>query len=498
MMNYYIGIDIGTTSTKGILFTEDGKVIEKLAKEYPIIATNNYQEQDPMEIFNAVLFVLKNLLAGYEDSVSFISFSSMMHSIMAVDEEGNPLTNLIIWADNRSKDYVKVYKNNGVGLKYYKKTGTPIHPMSPLYKLMWLRDNKSEIFKQAFKFISIKEFVFYKLFNTYVIDYSIASATGIFNIFTLTWDEEILNDIGIDDNRLAKPVPTTYILNEIKDEYKKQLNLINNIPFVIGASDGVLANLGSGAIYNNTAAVTIGTSGAVRVALNQPLIDDKGRVFSYILAEKKYIIGGAINNGGIVYRWFRDNFANEEKIKAIELNIDAYDILNSYVKDTLPGSNGLIFLPFLSGERAPYWNSDLKGAFIGIKNSNNKYDFTRAIIEGICYDLRDVFEVLKGFGEIETIFANGGFIRSKEWVQILTDILGIEIDTSDNYDSSITGAFLLGLLATNKIEQLEDSTKLVQTNEKYIPNRQNHKFYNERFSIYQDLINRLMPVLDKL
>lgn len=499
MGKFYIGLDIGTTSTKGILFDESGNVIKKHFKEYPIISLeDDYKEQNPEEIFNAVILVLKELLDGNKERIEFISFSSMMHSIIAVDTKGDCLTNCIIWADNRSNEYVKKYKENGIGIKYYKKTGTPIHPMSPLYKLMWLRDNQGDIFERAYKFISIKEYVFYKLFNEFIIDYSIASATGIFNIFDLSWDKEILDNLGLDEDKFSKPVPTTYYISNLKEEYKKIFGLTREIPFVIGASDGCLANLGSGAIFNNTAAVTIGTSGAIRVAFDKPFVDERARVFCYVLTDDKYIVGGAINNGGIVYRWFRDIFAGEEKSKAEKLNVDTYELLNDYVKNTPIGSNGILFLPFLSGERAPYWNSELKGAFLGIKTINDKKDFTRAVIEGICFDLRDVFEVIKGFGEINKLFANGGFVRSRDWVQILSEVMGVEIEISDNYDSSITGAFLLGLLAINKIQKIEESISYIKLDEKFIPNKLNKEIYDRLFLIYKDVIYRLMPVLEKL
>ncbi|KRQ86378.1 Xylulose kinase [Caloramator mitchellensis] len=499
MGNYYIGLDIGTTSTKGILFSEKGDAIKKHFKEYPIISNEkDFKEQDPDEIFNAAIIVLKELINGNEEEIKFISFSSMMHSIMAIDKDGNCLTNCIIWADNRSNEYVKRYKENGIGIKYYKKTGTPIHPMSPLYKIMWLKDKQKDIFDRAYKFISIKEYVFYKLFNEFIVDYSIASATGMFNIFDLRWDEEILDDLGLNQSMLSKPVPTTSYVSELKEEYSNILGLKKKIPFIVGASDGCLANLGSGAIFNNTAAVTIGTSGAIRVAFEKPYVDEKARVFSYILTEDKYIVGGAINNGGIVYRWFRDAFAAEEKSLADKLNIDSYELLNDYVKSTPPGSNGILFLPFLSGERAPYWNSELKGAFLGIKNTNDKKDFTRAILEGICFDLRDVFEVIKGFGEINRVYANGGFVRSRDWVQMLSDVMNVEIEVSENYDSSITGAFLLGLLAINKIKNIEESIDYIKLDEKFVPINLNKKIYDDLFVIYRDAINRLMPVLEKL
>jgi len=499
MARYYIGIDIGTTSTKGALFDEYGCVIKKISKEYGIISLQNgFMEQNPDEIFDAVVYVLKELILNKENDIEFVSFSSMMHSIMAVDNHGYPLTNCIIWADNRSSSYVKSYKINGLGLKYYTKTGTPIHAMSPLYKLMWLRDNEKDVFDRAYKFISIKEYVLYKLFNEYVVDYSIASATGLFNIFDLKWDEEILSDIGIKIDKFSDTVETTFSLKKLKDEYKKFFNLNKDVHFVVGASDGCLANLGSGAIDNKTAAITIGTSGAVRVAFDRPYLDNDARIFCYYLYKNKYIIGGAINNGGIAYKWFKDTFAGEEQHRAKDLNIDVYELLNEYVKNTPIGSNGVMFLPFLSGERSPYWNSNLKGTFLGIKTINNKKDFTRAIIEGICYSIRDVYEIIEEFGEINNVKANGGFVKSNIWIQILSDIIGTKIEITEDFDTPVIGAYILGLLSNKEISSIEDGIKFVKTTNKYNPNIQNKKIYDYLFSIYKEAINGLMPILEKL
>lgn len=503
MANYFIGVDIGTTSTKSILFDENGKVVCKAIKEYPINSEKNlYRTQNPDEILDAVVNTISDIVMKSNatvDNISFISFSAMMHSIIAIDSEGNALTDSIIWADCRSVDYVEKFKENKKGKEFYLRTGTPCHPMSPLYKIMWIKDNMPDIYNNTHKFISIKEYVFYKFFNKYVVDYSIASASGMFNIFNLKWDNEILKVLGIDESKLSTPVKTTYCLNKLKDEYCKKTRLNSNTTFVIGASDGCLANLGANAIERGVAVATIGTSGAVRVIFDEPVTDEKERVFCYVLTENKYVVGGAINNGGIIYRWFRDNFSELEVMKAKELGLDSYDLINEYIEKTDPGSNGLLCLPFLAGERAPYWNANLRGAFLGISDMHKKNHFARAIIEGICYGMEDVFKATKELvGEVNCVYANGGFTRSKEWVQILCDVMDTKVIIGDNYESSCLGAIMLGMLAVGRVSNLEDCSYLIGKTLTYEARDQNVKSYKELFEIYTDTISKITPILERL
>lgn len=500
---YYIGIDIGTTSTKSIVFDRDGNILSKSSMEYRLYSpTPFFKEQKPDDIFDAVIYTLKDSIikSGVKiKDIAFVSFSSVMHSLIAVDKDGKPLTNCIIWADSRSAGYVEKFKKNGLGQQIYKTTGTPCHPMSPLYKIMWLKDNEPEIFKKTYKFISIKGYVFYKLFGKYIVDYSIASSSGMFNIFDLNWDKEALEIAGISEDMLSEPVPTTYIVKDLNYEYSNATGLTRDTVFVIGASDGCLANLGSKAIETGSAAVTIGTSGAVRVAFDKPVTDSRGRIFCYVLTEEKYIVGGPMNNGGIVYRWFRDNFAGMEAKIAEDIGIDSYGIINKYIENVRPGSEGLIFLPFLTGERAPYWNPNLRGCFLGISDIHKKKHFARAIIEGICYEMNDIYKAVSDLvGNIDRIYVNGGFTRSAEWVQILSDVFGRKLVLPENYESPCVGALMLGMYATGMVKKLEDLSFIIKENSVIEPREDARAIYSEYFKVYKEAVNRVTPVFEML
>ncbi|MCP3772579.1 gluconokinase [Paenibacillus sp. MZ04-78.2] len=484
-----IGVDIGTTSTKAVLFEESGKVVTKADEEYPLYTpTSSIAEQDPDRIFRAVIQTLKRVMtqsAARPEQVLFVSFSSAMHSVIAVDAEGRPLTRCITWGDNRSAAWTERLKRDMNGHEIYLRTGTPIHPMSPLSKLLWLRHDHQELFQNASKFISIKEYVFAKLFDEYVVDYSIASATGLMNLQKLDWDEEALDVAGISRNQLSRLVPTTYALKGMKAGFAEETGLAGTTPFIVGASDGVLSNLGMNAIEPGVVAATIGTSGAIRTVIDRPSTDPKGRIFCYALTEKHWVIGGAVNNGGMLFRWARDEFAASEVETAKRLGIDAYDLLTQIVEKVSPGSDGLIFHPYMTGERAPLWNANARGSFFGLTMHHRKEHMIRAVLEGVIFNLYTVLLAMgERIGRPKKIQATGGFARSSLWRQIMADIFDQEVVVPQSFESSCLGAVVLGLYATGRADSLQIVSRMVGATHVHKPIREHAEIYHELLPIY--------------
>lgn len=486
---YMIGVDIGTTSTKAVLFEENGKVVTKADEEYPLyMPTSSIAEQDPDRIFRAVIQTLKRVMAqsaARPEQVLFVSFSSAMHSVIVVDAEGKPLTRCITWGDNRSAAWAERLKRDMNGHEIYLRTGTPIHPMSPLSKLLWLRHDHQVLFQNAGKFISIKEYVFAKLFDEYVVDYSIASATGLMNLQKLDWDEEALDVAGVSRNQLSRLVPTTYALQGMKAVFAEETGLAGSTPFIVGASDGVLSNLGMNAIEPGIVAATIGTSGAIRTVIDQPSTDPKGRIFCYALTEKHWVIGGAVNNGGMLFRWARDEFAASEVETAKRLGIDAYDLLTKIVEKVSPGSDGLIFHPYMTGERAPLWNANARGSFFGLTMHHRKEHMIRAVLEGVIFNLYTVLLAMgERIGRPKKIHATGGFARSSLWRQIMADIFDQEVVVPQSFESSCLGAVVLGLYATGRADSLHIVSRMVGATHVHKPILEHAEIYHELLPIY--------------
>lgn len=491
-----IGVDIGTTSTKAVLFKEDGTIVASANEGYPLYTpTPETAEQDPEEIFAAVLGAVRKVMkkSGVSpDSILFVSFSAAMHSVIPVGADHKPLMHSMTWADNRSAEWSEKLKNEFGGHDIFLRTGTPIHPMSPLTKLLWLRHEQPELFKQAAKFISLKEYVFYKLFGEYIVDYSIASCTGLLNLEQLDWDEGALSVAGITADRLSRIVPTTHEIRGLKPAYAKEMGLSPDTPFIVGANDGVLSNLGVNAIDPGVVAVTIGTSGAIRTVVDHPVIDPKGRIFCYALTDKHWVIGGPVNNGGVIFRWARDEFAASEVETAKRLGISPYDVLTKIAARVSPGSNGLLFHPYLAGERAPLWNPNARGSFFGLTLHHQKEHMIRAVLEGVIYNLYTVMLAMEEqIGQPKKILATGGFARSELWRQMMADIFNQTVTVPESIESSCLGAVVLGLYATGRAKSLDIVAGMVGATHQHKPVKEHAELYRELLPIFIRLSRKL-------
>jgi gluconokinase len=488
-MEYVLGIDIGTGSVKAVAVDLQGKSFEVSQQHYSFSAPKpGYHEQDPELIWNAFAASIKDIIDKIGTQPSAISLSSAMHSFIVVDKNCKPLTPMITWADSRSAEIAAKLRNTERGIAIYTATGTPIHAMSPLCKLIWLRENNNELFRKAHKFISIKEFIWYKLFKEFTIDHSIASSTGLFDIVKLKWYNDALALTGISASSLSKPVTTDYY-----KEYNapSALNFLKaGTPIVIGASDGCLANLGSMANKPGIAAITIGTSGAIRVASNKPLPNPGAMTFSYILDKETFICGGPINNGGVAMQWWLKNISgpdpkNEDYVRMFE-----------QISSVSPGSNGLIFLPYLTGERAPIWDGESCGNFFGVRLQHKQPDFSRAVMEGICYALKDVLDAVQQNSEpITQINVSGGFTKSDVWVQTLADITDKNLAILQADDASAVGAAFMALKNTGSIEEYPSVTADLKI---FTPQTQNTEIYSRNFTIYKQLYSDLKDTMHKV
>ncbi|RYY20420.1 MAG: gluconate kinase, partial [Chitinophagaceae bacterium] len=459
---------------------------------------------DPHTIFDAFVESVSDVILSLQEksTLTAMCFSSAMHSVILVDINDQPVTNVITWADLRSREQAARLKESPEGASIYRLSGTPIHPMTPLCKIMWFHETQPALFKKAARFISIKEYIVYRLTGKYLVDYSIASATGLFDIYHLKWNAAALSVAGITADQLSDPVTTTHIEQV---DFSLSEDLAIKTQLVIGASDGCLANLGSNAVKHGDVSITIGTSGAVRMVNAAPKYDSKARIFNYVLTPELFVSGGPINNGGVLLKWYTENFlqfkssevgpgsvSNESSAPAKPESSNEFEYFIEIASTAPPGCEGLIFLPYIQGERAPVWDADAKGVFFGVRSVHTQAHFMRAIIEGICFSLRDVSNSLEEtMGAITNVYASGGFVKSPTWVQILCDILGKKIYITDTADASSIGAAMLGLYATNVIVRVEDAAKFLTIQKTYLPAANVSKAYQRNFGIYSNLYNKL-------
>jgi gluconokinase len=502
-MDYMIGVDIGTTSTKVALFDLHGKLQTVSRQLYPIYhELPDRAEEDPAAIFAAVIAGLTAVVhdkAVQQTEVKGIAFSSAMHSVILMDKHDQPLTRAITWADNRAVATAKVLKDSANSQQLFARTGVPIHPMSPLTKLMWFKQNQPELLRQTKQVIGVKEYVLWRLFGRYVEDYSIANATGLFNINTLDWDEAALDLAGITRAQLPELVDTDYQLRGMDQEIAATIGLAADTPVIIGASDGTLSNLGLNAIRPGAVAVTIGTSGAVRMVAATPKVDAAGRLFTYYLDKTHWVIGGPVNNGGIVFQWVRDQLFAPEKAIAATQGTDLYEKLTQLAATVPAGAGGLLCQPYLGGERAPLWNADARGSYFGLTQSHTRAHLVRATLEGVVYNLNAVLQLLKALTDGPlTIQASGGFAHSELWCQILADVFAQTVSIPTSIESSALGAVVLGMKSLGYIDDLHDVAAMMGTAKQIIPVAADVEVYQKIIPIWSSVTEKLSSEYEQI
>ena len=491
MEPYIIGIDLGTGSAKAIAMNHRGVVIHTSQVAYPTMQPSpGYQEQAPELIWQAFLKCINRITSHLSNAPDAVCLSSAMHSVIPVDNHGQALMNMIIWADNRSASVAKQIHQSAAGQTLYERSGTPIHAMTPLCKILWLHQNEHDIFAKTTKFISMKEYVWHRLFQVYEVDYSIASATGLMNIETLQWNEDSLNMAQISSRQLSALVNTNYHRRCADPSLCRQLGVTTETKFLIGASDGCLANVGSFATGDGNMALTIGTSGAVRVTRKKPMLNFKAMTFNYLLDESTYICGGPINNGGVALKWYAEKLLQKPLTSAFD-----YSLLFEALKTTRAGADGLIFLPYVLGERAPIWNSHASGVFFGIRNHHQQSHFTRAVIEGISTSLYDItYNMIEAGLDVTQIHVSGGFVQSEEWLQLLADLFGRKICLINTADASAIGAAFLAMKDLAIISDYQDL--MPKEIKEFLPDTRNMQAYRELFLKYRKVYDGLAKLMD--
>ena len=461
-----IGVDIGTTSTKVAAFDADGTMHEVRRAEYPLHEPRpGWAEQDADQVAGAVVGVLREALDATPGAAG-VSFSTGMHSLVGLDGDGRPATGLVTWADTRATAYAEDLRDHHPEL--HDRTGTPLHPMAPLPKLRWFSERGMT---DVARWCGIKDLVLERLTGAFVMDHSTASGTGLMDLHRLDWDPQALELGGVRADQLPQLVPVKHVLDW-------------DVPVVAGAGDGPLANLGVGAVRPGVAAISIGTSGALRVMVEDPAVDERRRVFCYALTPGRWVIGGAINNGGSTLQWVHE---------ALAPDLSVADALAA-AAEVPAGSEGLVMLPYLYSERAPVWSAIPRGAYVGLQHHHGRGHLVRAAVEGVCQQLALVLASVRGSGyEVREVRATGGFARSALWKQVLADVLGMPVGFPEGHEGSAFGAALVGMEALGVIESIDRAADLVRIHEVVEPDPAAAAVYEGLRPTFEDLSQQLRP-----
>lgn len=425
---YPLAIDIGTTNIKFQLF-KDTELIKELS--YPI---ETYREekgkvyQRPETILGLIQQGIREL-SKLDYPIKQLVFSTAMHSIMPVFEGSTEEEELYIWQDSQATSFIQMFKETDQATSFYQKTGTPVHEMSPFAKIGFFKGKNW--FNQVTRWIGLKEYLMYQLTGEYILDYSMASATGLFNIHEMDWDQDVLTYLGITRQQLARLVDTNSSF-VIKKEWASRMGLSDETHIFIGASDGCLASYGSYLANGTLNTLSIGTSGAIRKLSRNIVLNEEAQTFCYYLNRDYWVIGGVTNNGGQVLDWADRVFFGNERL---------YSELNTVLQQTKIGSNGLLFLPYINGERSPLWNANALGSFSGVNHEHGQADMVRSVVEGILFNLRFISEAL--VLDVRDLTVNGGFFQHDMLTMMTADIFGKHCVQS-RYSEATFGA--IGLL----------------------------------------------------
>ena len=487
-----MAVDIGTSATKALLFDTDANQVAIVRKHYPILTPRKgWSEQEPGVIFDAVLEALREIVQSLPAGgrIQGIAFSSQLYSVLAVDIEGSPLSRSLTWSDTRSAEYAYSIRQHPKASGVYQRTGCPIDAIYPLSKIAWLKENLK--LPENTRFISIKEYVIFRLTGCSLVDWSIASATGLFDIKEHHWDDTALSLVGITPANLSELVPPRHILREWKQEIVDVTGLPTDTPIIVGGGDGPLASIGVGAYRFDRLAVNVGTSAAARSVIHEAQVDSEGRLWTYVVDEGLWVIGGIVSSGGIVYDWALENFLSETtQTEDSDSATAIHELADRLASAVPPGAEDLIFIPYLGGEQCPVWHPHTRGSFYGLDFRHNRGHLLRAVLEGITRSIWRVSESIQSLlhGQFNEIRVTGGLTSSPLWLQIAADMFGVPIAVPESAEGSARGAAMLGLIALGLRSGIDDFADPAVTHRRLHPRQEAYTLYQKQYQTFQKLL----------
>lgn len=497
-MKYLIGIDVGTSATKTILFDENGTVVCSASAEYPLYQPQNgWAEQNPKDWKNAVLKTLRQTVDGSGvsgEDIKGIGISGQMHGLVMLDEVGEVLRPSIIWCDQRTgeevEDMLKVMPRE----RWIEITANPPLTGWTAAKILWVRKHEPELFARCRHILLPKDYIRYVLTGVFATEVSDASGMQLLNVPDRRWSREVLEALNLDEELLGKVYESCEVTGTLLPEIARMTGLPEQTKVVGGAGDNAAAAVGTGIVRDKTAFTTIGTSGVVFAHTSRISIDPKGRVHTCCAAVPgAWHIMGVTQGAGLSLKWFRDQFCQDYVAEAEKQGCDVYDLINKDVKTVAPGSDKLIYLPYLMGERTPHLDPDCRGVFFGLSAVHTKKHLLRAVMEGVAYSLCDCNEILKEMDiEVTKMMACGGGGRSPVWRQMLADLYGCTVKTVEQEEGPALGAAILAGVGCGVYPDVETACgRLIREKSGTEPVEEEAEIYEKYHRLYQRLYGSL-------
>lgn len=487
-----MGIDVGTTGCKAVAFDHDGKILASSYREYPLVTPNpGWFELDSRQVWEDITTVIREVAGKTaSDPITAFSVSCQGEAVTPVDADGNMLDNAAVSFDGRTAGLVSWWEENVGGQKIFQTTGQPLASLFTALKVMWIRENKPEVFKKADKFLGYEELVYHQCGLEPVTDYSLAGRTMLFDVQKQAWSEEMLGHVGLTPNHFAKAVPSGTVVGTISDAAAKHLGLPKGVVAVTGGHDQPCQILGCGVIKPRVGAYGLGTVECVAPSFSELVLNDtmlKSNLCCYHHAFPGLYISLVYNyTGGVLFRWVRDQFGAEEAREAEASGRDVYDILTEKAPKE---PTSLLVLPHFTTTGTPHFDNHSRGAIMGLTLDTTKEDIVRAALEGVTYELRLCLDLLEEAGvAVDELRATGGGAKSDYWLQIKTDIMNRPLMVPAVSEAGCLGCSILSGVATDVYASTQEAVDhLVKIDRTYEPNEANAKRYAEQLELYKEI-----------
>jgi xylulokinase len=502
---YILAHDLGTTGDKATLFSPETGLLASEFSPYPThFPKPGWAEQEPELYWQAFCrstgaLLQKSRIAARE--IAAVVFSGQMMAALPVDRQGRALRNSIIWADLRSTAQAEALAGRIDADRVYRISGHRLSASYSATKIMWIKEHEPEVYKRAFKFLHAKDYLVCRLTGAQLTDYSDASGMNLLDLTSLSWSPEVLEAAGIAVSKLPDIVESTEVVGQVGAEAAAASGLQAGTPVVIGGGDGACATCGAGVVSEEQAYIYLGTSTWMAVASTKPLLDPAKRTFTFChFLKGLYFPAGTMQAGGGSYQWLRNTLGDAEIQEAREAGTDAYDLLNRQAAEAPAGCDGLLFLPYLMGERSPLWDPQARACFIGLTMTHGKKHLIRAVLEGVAFNMRLIHEAFREQGvRSAKVRLIGGGARSPLWRSIFADVL--ETPTARlNFieEATSVGAAIAGGVGVRLFSSIREADRVVRETEETSCDPGNFAVYRKNYALFRNCYERLRDLFPLL